>query len=112
MRHMIRNPLSMLYMHKHQDHPFEDVSRLEHLCSKFDHSLFAFGSSSKKRPFRLIFGRLFDNKLLDMQEFGVEDYKSVYSFGTKKGDALLGGKPLVIFQGSAFETDERVKRSK
>lgn len=112
--HRIRTPLSMLYVRKHDVHPFEDISKLEHLCKKFDHSLFAFGSSSKKRPFRLILGRFFDNKLLDMQEFGVDDYKSLLSFGDTdhKGDSLAGAKPLVIFQGSAFETDERVKRSK
>ncbi|CAE7566604.1 RPF2 [Symbiodinium sp. CCMP2456] len=64
-------------MRKHEEHPFEDSHKLEQLCKKFDHSLFAFGSSSKKRPARLILGRLFDGHLLDMQEFGVEDYKSM-----------------------------------
>ncbi|CAL1131385.1 unnamed protein product [Cladocopium goreaui] len=55
-------------MRKHEEHPFEDCSKVEVLCKKFDHALFAFGSTSKKRPSRLILGRLFDGALLDMQE--------------------------------------------
>eukprot|EP00411_Alexandrium_monilatum_P015065 CAMPEP_0175257232 /NCGR_PEP_ID=MMETSP0093-20121207/38612_1 /TAXON_ID=311494 /ORGANISM="Alexandrium monilatum, Strain CCMP3105" /LENGTH=328 /DNA_ID=CAMNT_0016551601 /DNA_START=114 /DNA_END=1100 /DNA_ORIENTATION=+ len=108
----LRVPLSTLYSRKHPEHPFEDISKLEHMCKKLDHSLFAFGSSSKKRPFRLILGRLFDGKLLDMQEFGVENFKSISSFGARKQEATAGSKPLVLFQGSAFETDDKVKRTK
>lgn len=108
--HRIRSPLSTLFIRHHDIHPFEDHARLETLCTKYDHSLFAFGSSSKKRPFRVILGRLFDNQLLDMQEFAVKDYKSIQTF--HKPDCLLGSKPLVLFQGSSFESDEGMKRSK
>jgi len=108
--HRIRTPLSTLFTRKHEVHPFEDIARLETLCSKFDHGLFAFGSSSKKRPFRLILGRLFDKNLLDMQEFTIKDYKPIQSF--HKPDCTLGSKPLVLFQGSSFETEDRMKRSK
>eukprot|EP00933_Yihiella_yeosuensis_P008398 TRINITY_DN113812_c0_g1_i1.p1 TRINITY_DN113812_c0_g1~~TRINITY_DN113812_c0_g1_i1.p1 ORF type:complete len:339 (-),score=82.34 TRINITY_DN113812_c0_g1_i1:258-1274(-) len=110
--HSVRTPLATLFMRKHEEHPFEDVQRLEQLCKKEDHSLFAFGSSSKKRPCRLILGRLFDGSLLDMQEFGVEGYKGMSSFHSKQKESIAGSKPLVIFQGSAFETDDRVKRAK
>ncbi|CAE7865713.1 unnamed protein product [Symbiodinium microadriaticum] len=100
-------------MRKHEEHPFEDSHKLEQLCKKFDHSLFAFGSSSKKRPARLILGRLFDGHLLDMQEFGVEDYKSMSTFrGSGATDAMTGVKPLVVFQGAGFENDEHLKRAK
>uniref|UniRef100_A0A7S2J5H0 Ribosome production factor 2 homolog n=1 Tax=Alexandrium andersonii TaxID=327968 RepID=A0A7S2J5H0_9DINO len=109
--YLLRTPLATLYSRKHPEHPFEDVAKLETICKQLDHSLFAFGSSSKKRPFRLILGRLFDAKLLDMQEFRVEDFRSIRSFGARK-EASAGSKPLVIFQGSAFETDERAKRVK
>jgi ribosome production factor 2 len=108
--HKVRSPLSTLFSRKHDIHPFEDFGKLEALCVKSDHSLFAFGSSSKKRPFRLIIGRLFANQLLDMQEFSIKDYKSTQIF--KQADATLGSKPLVLFQGSAFETDEKIKRTK
>merc|ERR1719160_967105 len=100
----------MLFARKHDIHPFENAAKLETLCNKYDHGLFAFGSSSKKRPFRLILGRLFDGGLLDMQEFSVKDYKSIQSF--HKPECVYGSKPLVLFQGSTFENDEQMKRSK
>lgn len=108
----LRSPLATLFMRKHPEHPFEDIKKLESMCVKHDHSLFAFGSSSKKRPFRLILGRLFDGHLLDMQEFGVQDYKGISSFPRTVAESSLGSKPLVVFQGASFETDERMKRVK
>lgn len=108
--HSTRRELGVLYMHKHPWHPFEEIAPLEKLCMKHDHGMFVFGSSSKKRPFRLIIGRLFDGRLLDMQEYKVADYKSCKSFG--KAEVQLGSKPLVVFQGTAFEGDESMKRAK
>jgi ribosome production factor 2 len=108
----LRAPLATLFMRRHSEHPFEDIKRVESLCTKYDHSLFAFGSTSKKRPSRLIFGRLFDGKLLDMQEYSVEGYKPSSSFPNKVRETIMGSKPLVIFQGAGFETDERLKRTK
>mmetsp|Transcript_28027 Transcript_28027/g.60857 ORF Transcript_28027/g.60857 Transcript_28027/m.60857 type:complete len:348 (-) Transcript_28027:83-1126(-) len=110
--HRMRNPLSTLYSRPHPIHPFEDHSSLVRLCNKHDHSLFAFGSSSKKRPFRMIFGRLFNGDLLDMIEYKVSNYKSINSFETKGRDAVVGSKPLLIFQGAGFENDETMKRTK
>mmetsp|Transcript_6584 Transcript_6584/g.18828 ORF Transcript_6584/g.18828 Transcript_6584/m.18828 type:complete len:357 (+) Transcript_6584:96-1166(+) len=110
--HRLRNPLSVLYTREHDFHPFEDAGKLEHLCNKFDHGLFAFGSSSKKRPCRLILGRLFHKAVLDMQELRVENFKPIASFASFKRDAIAGSKPLLLFQGSVFETDERLKRVK
>jgi ribosome production factor 2 len=108
--HKVRTPLSQLFSRTHQMHPFEDVNKLESLCSKYDNGLFAFASSSKKRPLRLIIGRLFDSQLLDMQEFAIKDYKPMQTF--RGADATLGAKPLILFQGSTFESDERMKRAK
>lgn len=111
--HTLRAPLARLFMRKHDEHPFEDVKRLEKLCQNYDHSLFAFGSSAKKRPFRLILGRLFCGTLLDMQEFGIEEYKSMQSFpASSNKESVSGSKPLMVFQGTAFETDDRMKRAK
>jgi ribosome production factor 2 len=108
--HRMRTPLSTLFIRSHEIHPFEDLAKLEVLCGKYSHGLFAFGSTNKKRPFRLILGRLFDNQLLDMQEFSIKEYKPIQSF--HKGDCVLGSKPLVLFQGSSFESNESMKRSK
>jgi ribosome production factor 2 len=108
----LRYPLSTLFMRSHPEHPFEDTKRIEKLCNQRDHSLFVFGSSSKKRPFRVIFGRMFNSELLDMQEFNVTDFKPCEKFSTAKRDVVAGSKPLLIFQGAAFDTDEGLKRSK
>lgn len=108
----MRQPLATLFTRKHEEHPFEDCKRLEELCKKHDHSLFAFGSTSKKRPRRLILGRLFDGGLLDMQEFNIEELKLMQSFHAGQKESAIGSKPLVVFQGSGFETDERLKRAK
>lgn len=55
---------------------------------------------------------MFDDKLLDMLEFGVKDYKSLSSFQSKSSLVVAGSKPLMVFQGAAFEGDERMKRAK
>lgn len=110
--HRLRTPLCTLYTREHEFHPFEDAGKLEALCNKFDHGMFAFGSSSKKRPCRLILGRLFDKHILDMQELKIDNFKPIISFPTLKKEAVTGSKPLLLFQGSAFETDERLKRVK
>eukprot|EP00927_Polykrikos_kofoidii_P035201 TRINITY_DN2978_c0_g1_i2.p1 TRINITY_DN2978_c0_g1~~TRINITY_DN2978_c0_g1_i2.p1 ORF type:complete len:355 (+),score=70.96 TRINITY_DN2978_c0_g1_i2:89-1153(+) len=108
----LRRSLSTLFMQKHAVHPFEDHTAIEKFCTKSDHNLFVFGSSSKKRPFRVIFGRLFDGRLLDMLEYGVKDYKSMNHFHASKKEVVVGSKPLVVFQGPAFDTNERLKRTK
>merc|ERR1719321_2366933 len=83
---------------------------MERLCTKLDHSMFCLGSSSKKRPFRLVVGRNFDHQLLDMQEWRISSYVPVRKFAGKL--PVLGSKPLVVFQGAAFDNDEVLKRTK
>lgn len=108
----LRTPLATLFSRRHDTHPFEDIKRVEVLCQKYSHSLFAFGSSSKKRPFRLILGRLFSGELLDMQEFNIADYMPIHKFSGQKRESVLGSKPLLVFQGAAFDNDDRLKRTK
>lgn len=109
---LIRSPLSVMFSRPHPEHPFEDHAYVEKICNQNDHGLFVFGSTSKKRPFRLIFGRLFDGHLLDMQEFDVKDYKSMKHYRNHRTASALGAKPLIVFQGSAFDSDEGMKRCK
>jgi ribosome production factor 2 len=63
-----------------QIHPFEDETMLCKLSQKFDSSLFAFGSNSKKRPNSLIFGRMYDHQMLDMVEMQMEKFVSSAEF--------------------------------
>lgn len=109
--HGLRMPLDTLYAKKHEIHPFENGEAIEKMCTKLDSSLFAMGSKSKKRPFRLVFGRLFDSKILDMQEFKVSNYMNSRKFSAKELP-MLGSKPLVIFQGAAFEQHPKLAHCK
>lgn len=107
----LKKPLSTFFSRKHEEHPFESTERIEKFCRQQDNSLFCLGSSSKKRPFRVIFGRMFDHQLLDMQEFGVSAYKPSSGF---KGvePCQIGSKPLLVFQGAGFDHDPQLKQSK
>ena len=55
--------------------------------------LFVIDSHSKKRPHNLIFGRMFDHRLYDMLELGVESVRSIKSFG-KAGVSVQAGNKV------------------
>lgn len=65
-----RDPVTIL------DCLFTDFTSLEKFSQKEDASLFAFGNNNKKRPDNLILGRFYDYHMLDMVEFGVENFKA------------------------------------
>jgi len=106
-----RKPLMVQLDRRQAETPFDNVENVEYLCKKNDTSLFCFGSASKKRPFRLVLGRMFEHELLDMQEFKVTDYKSMHNFASTECP-VQGSKPLLIFQGAAFDHDEKMKQTK
>jgi len=68
------------------------------------------GTHSKKKPHNLIIGRLFDNKVLDMAELGVENFKSSTEF--KSHQANRDMKPCLIFQGDQWESSDNLGRLK
>ncbi|KAL2628552.1 hypothetical protein R1flu_013238 [Riccia fluitans] len=87
--------------------PFEGGGEtpLEFLSSKTDCSLFAFGTHSKKRPNNLVIGRMYDHRVLDMIELGIEKYKSITELGGgRKSAPQEGSKPCFAFVGEAFES--------
>ena len=51
--------------------PFENPNLIEKITEKTDTALFCFGSNTKKKPHNLIIGRIFNNAILDMAEFGI-----------------------------------------
>lgn len=67
----------MSYELKERISLFEEPDKLDKLFEKFNSSLFMMGSHSKKRPNNIIFGRSFDNHMLDMYEFEICDYVSM-----------------------------------
>lgn len=107
--------------HKNEILPFEDTASLEFLCEKNDCSLFVMGSHSKKRPNNLVMvifnhyfcnfyfdefilqGRTYDFHVLDMFEFGVDEFQNINSFeGFKK---FSGSKPLLVFLGEQWTSE-------
>lgn len=99
----LRKPLVKMFSRRNPVHPFENASSLEFFSEKNDTSLFAMVSNTKKRPNNLVLGRMFDHKLLDMVEVGVEAYTPISECaGPSK---TIGSKPCFVFQGDAFEHD-------
>uniref|UniRef100_A0A3B5R455 Ribosome production factor 2 homolog n=1 Tax=Xiphophorus maculatus TaxID=8083 RepID=A0A3B5R455_XIPMA len=83
---------------------------IEFFSKKSDCSLFLFGSHNKKRPHNFIFGRMFDFHVLDMFELGIEKFISLSQIKTSKFPE--GTKPMLIFAGEVFDTDNEYKRLK
>lgn len=105
----LKKPDSKMFTKRNMTRPFEDQSSVEFLCKANDSSLFAYGSHTKKRPHNLILGRTFDFQILDMLEMGIEpgSFKPMSSFeGTRKAIVRVGSKPMFVFQGSQFETND------
>uniref|UniRef100_A0A0A9YU48 Ribosome production factor 2 homolog n=1 Tax=Lygus hesperus TaxID=30085 RepID=A0A0A9YU48_LYGHE len=106
----LKKPDALPLKGKHDILPMEDSSPIETSAKKFDSSLFFFGSHTKKRPNNIIIGRLYDHQILDLVEFGVENFKSLDDF---PGDKIpIGTKPCLLFSGPQFELDPTLKRTK
>jgi len=90
--------------------PFEDITPIEKFAFKYDASLFMIATHNKKRPHNLIMGRMYEHMLLDMIEFGVENYKGLKDFKVEK--ITSGIKPLLIFNGELFESNHEYGRIK
>lgn len=58
----------------------------------------------------LLLGRLFDYHLLDMIEFGLENFKSLQDFKTSK--VMTGVKPCLIFTGDLWHQNEEYTKCK
>uniref|UniRef100_A0A915IW22 Ribosome production factor 2 homolog n=1 Tax=Romanomermis culicivorax TaxID=13658 RepID=A0A915IW22_ROMCU len=108
--YQIKKSNATLLKHNNPYHPFEDETPVERFMQKYDCSLFSFGSHSKKRPHNLTLGRAYDGHILDIFEFGIENFKSLTDF--KGVTAPLSVKPCLTFTGDAFHMDETMKKLK
>ncbi|VDD94751.1 unnamed protein product [Enterobius vermicularis] len=104
----LKKPFAQQLKRRNPFHLFEDEVPLEQFSTKYDASLFVFGSNSKKHPDCLIFGRLYDFHILDMVELRIENYVSSKEFSAPR--VVLGAKPCIVLQGTAFESDTTMKR--
>lgn len=113
--HKLKGTDSIKFSRQNADmRPFESGGELplELHCTRQNCSLFALGSHQKKRPHNLVLGRLYDFRLYDAVEFGVQRYASVQSFGGGAALAQLGNKPCFVFVGDVFEADPAMRQVK
>ncbi len=79
----LKRPAAISFSKKNDIHPFDSTSSststssLEFWANKNDASLFLVGQSNKKRPNSLIFVRMYDGRVLDMLEVGVEGFTGI-----------------------------------
>ena len=106
----LKKPDAVFFGRKNVLHPFElgkAETSIEFFSQKNDASLIVVGNHSKKRPHNLCFVRTFDHRILDMVEFSVVGYRSIFGIG---GDLCgMGLKPAMIFQGEIFEQRREFK---
>jgi ribosome production factor 2 len=80
----LKRPNAISFSKKNPIYPFDStttsISSLEFWASKNDASLFVVGQTTKKRPNGLTFVRMYDGRVLDMIEAGVESWKSMSEF--------------------------------
>ncbi|CAJ0595423.1 unnamed protein product [Cylicocyclus nassatus] len=106
--YMLKKPLVQQLKRHNAFHLFDDETPVEKFGEKYDASLFLFGSSSKKRPNSLIFGRTHDGHILDMAELSIVKFKASKDFETPK--TMVGLKPCISLEGPEFESDPSMKR--
>lgn len=106
----LKKPNAQMMQKKNDILPFEDVTPIEKFAAKYNASLFMMGLHNKKRPHNLVMGRMYKHMLLDMMEFGIENYQGLRDF---KIDKITSGlKPLLIFNGELFESNHEYVRMK
>lgn len=114
----LRSEYSTYFSKKHADIlPFESTDSIEKKCEKMNCSLFGFASHTKKRPHNLILGRTYDKQVLDMAELAIKEYTPISSFkvswsynqGSETPKHL---KPVLIFQGTVWETSTHLRTLK
>ena len=76
----LKRPDVISFSKKNTVRPFEDASSLEFWSNKNDASMFVVGQSTKKRPDDLTFVRMFNGKVLDMVEVGVDKFVSMVEY--------------------------------
>lgn len=80
MKIALKRPFAISFSKKNVVRPFEDAASLEFWAHKNDASMFVLGQSTKKRPNGLTIARMFDGKLLDMCELGVDQFVGMDAF--------------------------------
>jgi len=124
----LKRPHTIAFNKKNDIRPFDAsstaIASLEFWTVKNDASLFVIGQTTKKRPHGLTFVRMYDSKVLDMIEVGVDGMISMSEFKAslerffvlldahflslqKTPKATPGHKPLLHFASELFDSHPR-----
>ncbi|KAL3894684.1 MAG: hypothetical protein SGCHY_005136 [Lobulomycetales sp.] len=103
----LKKPRAIMFNKRNDIHPFTDHSSLSFFAEKNQASLFCIASHSKKRPDCITLCRTFDHQTIDMLEFTVLSAIPMEVFEASK--PAVGVRPMIVFQGSLFETGEFAK---
>ena len=119
----LKRPHAISFSKKNVVRPFEDATSLEFWARKNDASMFVLGQSTKKRPNGLTIARMFDGRLLDMCELGVDQFVSMDEFKVQSLWNVVffiiclrhvqtpkpqpGHKPMLHFASELFDTHPR-----
>ena len=106
----LKKPDAQLMQKKNDVVPFENITLIEKFSVKHNVPLFMIALHNKKRPHNLVMGRMYEHTLLDMVEFGIENYKGLRDFKVPK--ISEGLKPLLVFNGDLFENNHELDRIK
>nr|GAT46746.1 predicted protein [Mycena chlorophos] len=110
----LKRPHGIAFSKKNDIHPFDAASTstasLEFWAQKNDASFFVIAQSTKKRPHGLTFVRMFDYRVLDMLEVGIESSVCMPEIKTPK--STPGNKPLMHFASDLFDTNPRFAQLK
>lgn len=109
-QYSLKRPHAINFSKKNAIHPFEDASSLEFFAQKNDASLLVTGLHSKKRPHDLVFTRMFDGRVLEHLELGIDDFTAMSSIPGSK--ASVGVRPLMVFHGDLWDTHPRFTQLK
>lgn len=101
-QYALKRPLAINFSKKNDIHPFEDASSLEFFSGKNDAALLFTGLHSKKRPHDLVLTRMFDGRVLDQLEVGLDAFTPMSAIPTPK--ASVGTRPLMVFHSDLFDT--------
>ena len=123
MQMALKRPHAISFSKKNVVRPFEDATSLEFWARKNDASMFVLGQSTKKRPNGLTIARMFDGRLLDMCELGVDQFVSMDEFKVQSLWNVVffiiclrhvqtpkpqpGHKPMLHFASELFDTHPR-----
>lgn len=109
-QYALKRPRAINFSKKNAIHPFEDATSLEFFAQKNDAALLVTGLHSKKRPHDLVLTRMFDGRVLEHLELGIDEFVAMSDIPGSK--ASVGVRPLMVFHGELFDTHPRFTQLK